>query len=71
MSSAKLKPLGAKKAVKPAAKKAAMPAKKAPRARAIVRSANSDQFVVYDTPLEPKHTTRQRIVEAIAKAAAA
>jgi hypothetical protein len=66
MKSAKIQSLPAKKAAKPAAKKAAartVAKRAAPAAKAARR------FVAFDTPLEPKHTTRQKIVEAIANAA--
>jgi hypothetical protein len=54
--------LPAKKAAKPAAKKVA-PKNASPAAKTAKR------FVAFDTPVEPKHTTRQRIVDAIANAA--
>jgi hypothetical protein len=60
-----IKSLPAKKAAKPAVKKAAprVAKKAAPAAKPAKR------FVAFDTPVEPKHTTRQRIVDAIANAA--
>jgi hypothetical protein len=69
MTSAKGKSVSGKKAATRAAGSAAKPAKKNPAGRLIARRSDNGRFVVYDTPVEPKHTTRQRIVGAIAKVA--
>ncbi len=69
MTSAKPNSPGAKKVAKPTGKKgAAARATKAAPAFKLTRST-ARRYVAFDTPIEPKHTTRQRIAEAVADAA--